>query len=117
MCLFLGLDALNLLNCPLSGERSMLLESENLLMKMKIEKLEFDLETKRIRSRHFEGISQIAMMELQRGNRFTNSSNNLSKLFSNFEIEMRHLEDAKAEMVNRVRNLREIVSSMNSILQ
>ena len=114
---FLGLNALNLLNGCLSGEQAILLESENLLMKMKIEKLEFELETEKIRSRHFEGISQIAMMELQKENRFSVKSNRLFQLIHNFEIEMRLLEDAKVELVNRFNKLRDIASSMNSILQ
>ena len=84
---------------------------------MKVEKLEFELESEKIRSRHFEGISQIAMMDLQRGNRFSDRSNRLFQLVLNFETEMRLLEDAKIEMVNWVNKLRDIASSMNSILQ
>ena len=105
----------------MTGERALLIESENLLMKMKIEKLEFELESEKIRSRHFEGISLIAMTELEKeiakGNRLNDKSFRLSKLFHDFEIEMKHIEDVKVKMVNSIDKLSNIVRSMNVILQ
>ena len=101
----------------MTGERALLIESENLFMKMKIEKLEFELESEKIRSRHFEGISLIAMTELQKGNRLNDKSFRLSKLLHDFEIEMKHIEDVKVKMVNSIDKLSNIVRSMNVILQ
>ena len=103
----------------MSGERAMLLESENLLMKMKIQKLEFDLESEKIRCRHFEGISTISLMELQKGNwvNAADRSNRLSKLMGDLQSEMRQFEAVRTDMVIRFCKLESIISSINSILQ
>ena len=116
---FLGFDAIYLQQFCLSGEKAVLLESENLFMKLKLQKLEFELESEKIKCRHFEGLSQIAMMELQSGN-WVNSmdkSRKLGNLLVQFQAGMKQFELAKAEMVNCVSKLENLICSINTILQ
>ena len=87
----------------------MLLKSENLFMKMKIDQLEFDLESERIRSRHFEGMSHIAMIELQ--------SSRIVELLGELQVEMKQFEVVKADISNCVNKIEAIVGSIHSILQ
>ena len=84
---------------------------------MKIDKLEHDLETQKIRSRHFEGISKIAMIELQKGSwvNAIEKSRKVSNLLVDFQSELKHFEAVKADMVNCVSNLDKIVCSINAI--
>ena len=116
---FLGFDAIDLQQFCLSGEKAVLLESENLFMKLKLQKLEFELESEKIKCRHFEGLSQIAMMELQSGN-WVNSidkSRKLGNLLVQFQAGMKQFELAMAEMVNCVSKLENLICSINTILQ
>ena len=109
---------LNLLQSKLSVEETMLLESENMYMKMRIKQLEFDLESEKIRSRHFEGISHIAMLELHKGN-WSNSlerRDRLCKLVSDSHKELEKFVTVKSEMVNCVNNLDNLIRSLNTIL-
>ena len=97
----------------------MLLKSENLFMKMKIDQLEFDLESERIRSRHFEGMSHIAMIELQKGTRVTynSKSSRIVELLGELQVEMKQFEVVKADISNCVNKIEAIVGSIHSILQ
>ena len=116
---FLGLSVNDLLDCNLSGGKAILLQSENLYMGLKIKQLEFDLESEKIRSRHFEGLSQIVLLELQKGN-WVNSidrRNRVTTLVAEFQREIEHFEGIKTEMVNCVRKLENLISSINTILQ
>ena len=113
---FLGLCATDLLQFSLSGEKALLLESEHLFMKLKVQKLEFELETEKIRCRHFEGLSQIAMMELQKGN-WVDKNRRLSNLLVQFQAGMKQFEVVKSEMDNSVSMLKNLACSINAILK
>ena len=88
-------------------------------MKIKIRELEFAFESEKIKSRHFEGISAIALIELCKGN-WVNSidkRNRICKIVTDFWNEMTHFEMAKSSLVNSVSKLENIVCSLNAILQ
>ena len=87
-------------------------------MKMRIQQLEFDLETEKIRSRHFEGISHIAMLELQKGNwsKSVDRRNRICNLVSETRKEFEKFVTIKSEMVNCVTNLDNFIQSLNNIL-
>ncbi len=103
----LGSKAVDFLRCEVSGEKVLLLESENLYMKLKIQQLEFELESERIRSRHFEGLAEIAMLELKRGN-WVNSNGRGKKFCKAFS----DVKGVKVELSNCVQKLEEIMSSV-----
>ena len=88
-------------------------------MKMKIQQLEFDLESEKIRSRHFEGLSQIALFELQKGNwvNAIDRRNRVANLVSDFTSQMKKFGFVKTELVNCINTLENLVCSMNAILQ
>jgi hypothetical protein len=94
-----------------SGERAVLLESENLFMKLRIQQLEFELETEKIRSRHFEGISEIAMLELKRGNWVSSNAKRNKVVDTLVQIEW-----IKKEMLNSLQKLEAAVDSVKNVL-
>ena len=119
MILFLGLSSLDFFQRDLSFNRFMLLESENLYMKMKIKELEFELESEKIKSRHFEGISAISLIELSKGN-WVNSidrRDRICKIVTDFQNEIKQFEVAKSSLVHSVSKLENFVCSLNAILQ
>ena len=107
--LLLGFNVTEFVQCNINVEQAMLLQSENLYMKMKIEQLETELHCEKIRSRHFEGLSQIAMLELRRGH-WANSSEK-RKQVSNVLDEVNNI---KSEIVSKLENC---ITTMNNILQ
>jgi hypothetical protein len=117
--LFVGFSVKNLLNLCLNERQSMLLESENLYMKLKIQKLEFELESEKIRSRHFEGLSQIALCEIKKAQWINaiDRSSRLEKLIQEFQMELRKFESVKGEMISQVCKLENIVCAVNAILK
>ncbi len=110
MILLLGSKLFDLLCSDLSKEKALLLESENMFMKLRIQQLEFELETEKIRSRHFEGLSQIALLELKRGNWV--NSNERGRRFSKAFLEVKEL---KLDLSKCVQKLEEVVSSVNNL--
>jgi hypothetical protein len=103
----------------LNEKQSMLIESENLLMKLKIQKLEFELESEKIRSRHFEGLSQIALCEIKKAQWINaiDKGSRLEKLVHEFQFELRKFESVKGEMIAQVCKLENIVCAINAILK
>jgi hypothetical protein len=102
----------------LSRKESLLLESENILMKVKIQNLEYELETERIRSRHFEGLSQIALAELKKA-RWINDvskSTRVHKLVTDFQNEMKEFEELKHRLNVQAIKLYNIVNLLSEIL-
>ena len=88
-------------------------------MQMKIKQLEFDLESEKIRSRHFEGLSQIVLLELQKGN-WVNSidrRNRVANLVAEFNSQIKKSGFVKSELVNCINKLENLVCSMNALLQ
>ena len=81
-------------------------------MKMKIRELEFDLECAQRKSRYFEGVSKIALFELEKGN-WVNSSNKRNQLLKVLE----EVEDVKLNLVNIIQKLDNFVCSIKNILQ
>jgi hypothetical protein len=81
-------------------------------MKLRIQQLEFDLETEKIRSRHFEGLSEIAMLELKRGH-WVNSSVRRKKLCDAFG----QVDGIRLEISNSLQKLENIVSLVKNELE
>ena len=106
------MSTIDLVQCNLSGDSALLLQSENLYMKMKIRELEFDLECAQRKSRYFEGVSKIALFELEKGN-WVNSSNKRNRLLKVLE----EVEDVKLNLVNIIQKLDNFVCSIKNILQ
>lgn len=81
-------------------------------MKMKIQKLEFDLESAQMRSRYFEGMSKVALIELGKVH-WVNSSDKRNRLLKVVE----EVEDVKLNLVNIAQKLDNFVCSIKNILQ
>ncbi len=115
----LGLTNFDLLNCKLSGTEAMLLQSENLLMKMRIQQLEFDLETEKRRSVYFDGISKIALLELEKGNwvKCVQRRERVSELVREFQCQVKHFQVFKTQMNSCVSRMESLVCSLNALLK
>jgi hypothetical protein len=96
----------------LNDNRGLLLESENMFMKFRIQQLEFELETEKIRSRHFEGLSEIAMLELKRGNWVKSCLKRRKVCEALVEVER-----IRVEMINYLSKLESVVSSVKNDLE
>ena len=81
-------------------------------MKLKIQQLEFELETEKIRSRHFEGLSQIALLELQKGSWATCSEKRKRLLKAVGE-----LGEVKLDLGNCIQKLDTVVCSIKDIFK
>jgi hypothetical protein len=95
-----------------SDNHALLLQSENLYMKLKIEKLKLELESEKIRSRHFEGLSQIALLELKRGI-LVNSDVRRNQVLT----ALSEIEKLKVGLIDSVRKLDEFVSVFQNALE
>ncbi len=96
----------------MSDNHALLLQSENLYMKLKIEKLKLELESEKIRSRHFEGLSQIALLELKRGI-LVNSDVRRNQVLT----ALSEIEKLKVGLIDSVRKLDEFVSVFQNALE
>ena len=81
-------------------------------MKMKIQQLEFELESEKLRSRHFEGMSQIALIELQKSN-WVNSIDKRNRLVKVID----EVQFVRSEIVKCVTKLDDVVRVFKNILE
>ncbi len=79
-------------------------------MKLRIQQLEFELESEKSRSRHFEGLSQIALLELKQG---LGRVNDKKKRVTDGLIEV---EGVKVELLKCVHQLKNVIDSLKNVL-
>jgi hypothetical protein len=117
--LLLGLNGIDVFDCQLSGMEALLLQSENLYLKMKIQQLEIDLENEKRRSSHFDGVSKIALYELQKGNwiKCVNRRERIGKVVRDFECEMKNFDVFHKNMMDCANKLHNLIRSLNALLQ
>ena len=96
----------------MSVEEAILLQSENLYMRLKIEQLQFELECEQKRSRHFEGISQIALLELRNGS-WANGREKRERISK----ALKEIEMIKIEMGNSVSKIEKLVIFLREALE
>ena len=106
--LLIAFNVTEFVQCNINVDQAMLLQSENMYMKMKIEQLETELHCEKIRSRHFEGLSQIAMLELRSGH-WVNSSEKRKQVFNVLD----EVKNIRSEIVSKLDNC---ITTMNNIL-
>ena len=81
-------------------------------MKLKIQQLEFELESEKIKTRHYEGMSQIALLELQKVS-WVNSNDKKNRLIK----VVGELGEVKKDLVSCGQKLDNFVCSIKNILQ
>jgi len=80
-------------------------------MKLKIEQLQFELEAEKKRSRHYEGLSEIALLELKKG--FLVNRDDKKRQILNA---LSDVEKVKGDLINCVSRLDNAVAVFKKVM-